>query len=250
MHMLTQDRQSKILSILNKQGSVTVSRLTEILSASESTVRRDLTALASEGKLKKLHGGAAAINQEFVRFEDNIEEKLTKHIDEKLKIAEYAASQIQDDDFVFIDAGTTTLLMAANLKNSKATFVTNGIEHAKQLAKKGCKTIVLGGQLKQSTEAIIGLVAATNLQKYSFTKAFIGTNGISEKQGFTTPDTEEAVLKAVAIEHSFVSYVLADSSKFDRVSAVTFASIDAACIVTDKCDDEKIKKRTVIKEVF
>ena len=92
-------------------------------------------------------------------------------------------------------------------------------------------------------------MAATNLQKYSFTKAFIGTNGISEKQGFTTPDTEEAMLKAVAIERSFISYILADSSKFDKVSAVTFASIDSACIVTDKCNNNKIAKRTVVKEV-
>lgn len=247
--MLTQDRQSKILSILNEQGSVTVSRLTEILSASESTIRRDLTSLASEGKLNKVHGGATALNQEFVRFEDNIEDKLTKHTDEKIRIAEYAARQIQDDDFVFIDAGTSILLMTSYLKNSKATFVTNGVDHAKQLAKNGCNTIVLGGLLKQSTEAIIGLVAATNLQKYSFTKAFIGTNGISEKQGFTTPDTEEAMLKAVAIERSFITYILADSSKFDKVSAVTFASIDSACIVTDKCYNNNIAKRTVVKEV-
>lgn len=243
--MLTQDRQSKILSILNEQGSVTVSRLTEILSASESTIRRDLTSLASEGKLNKVHGGATALNQEFVRFED----KLTKHTDEKIRIAEYAARQIQDDDFVFIDVETSTLLMTSYLKNSKATFVTNGVDHAKQLAKNGCNTIVLGGLLKQSTEAIIGLVAATNLQKYSFTKAFIGTNGISEKQGFTTPDTEEAMLKAAAIERSFITYILADSSKFDKVSAVTFASIDSACIVTDKCYNNNIAKRTVVKEV-
>lgn len=248
--MLTQDRQSRILSILNEQGSVTVSRLTEVLSTSESTIRRDLTFLANEGKLNKVHGGATALNQEFVRLEDNIEEKLTKHTDEKKEIARYAASQIKDDDFIFVDAGTSTLLMTSFLKNSKATFVTNGIDHAKQLAKNGCKTIVLGGQLKQSTEAIIGLVAATNLQKYSFTKAFIGTNGISEKQGYTTPDTEEAMLKAVAIERSFVSYVLADSSKFDKVSAVTFGSLDTACIITDKCSNEKIKKRTVLKEVL
>lgn len=247
--MLTQDRQAKILSFLNEHGSVTVLKLTEILSASESTVRRDLSILANEGKLNKVHGGATALNQDFIKLEDNIEEKLTKNTDEKIKIAEYAASQVQDDDFVFIDAGTTTLLMTDYLKNSKATFVTNGVDHAKKLAKSGCKTIVLGGQLKQSTEAIIGLVAAMNLQKYSFTKAFIGTNGISEKQGFTTPDTEEATLKAIAIERSFVSYVLADSSKFDKVSAVTFASVDKACIVTDKCMNEKILKRTVVKEV-
>ena len=247
--MLTQDRQAKILSILKEQGSVTVTRLTEVLDTSESTIRRDLTALANLGRLNKVHGGATALNQEFIKLEDNVEEKLTKNTQEKLAIAKYAAGQIQDDDFVFLDAGTTTLLMTSFLKNSKATFVTNGIEHCRQLAKNGCKTLVLGGQLKQSTEAIIGLVAAANLQKYSFTKAFIGANGVSEKQGYTTPDTEEAMLKAVAIERSFVSYVLADSSKFERVSAVTFGSLDCACIITDKCESEKIKKRTIVKEV-
>ena len=116
--MLTQDRQAKILSILNEQGSVTVSRLTEILSASESTVRRDLAMLASEGKLNKVHGGATALNQEFIKFEDNIEEKLTKHTNEKVKIAEYAASQIQDDDFVFVDESAFKYLWRVNLNET------------------------------------------------------------------------------------------------------------------------------------
>ena len=237
--MLSQDRQALILDIIKEQGSITVTRLTEILETSESTVRRDLSFLANKGKINKVHGGATAISQEFIKLEDNIEEKLTKNTDEKSKIAQYAASQVQDDDFVFIDAGTTTLLMTTFIKNSKATFVTNGIDHAKQLAKNGCNVIVLGGKLKQSTEA-----------NYSFTKAFIGANGISEKQGYTTPDTEEAMLKAVTIEKSFVTYVLADYSKFDKVSAVSFGSIDCACIVTDKCPNAKLKKLTVIKEVL
>lgn len=189
------------------------------------------------------------LNQEFIRFEDNINDKLTKQINEKSLIAQYAASQIQDNDFVFIDAGTTTLLMTKYLKGSKATFVTNGIEHARELSANGCKTLVLGGILKQSTEAIIGLVAASNLQKYSFTKSFIGANGVSEKQGFTTLDIEEATLKSVAIEKSFVSYILADSTKFNKVSAVSIGSIDSACIITDKCPNETIKKLTIVKEV-
>jgi DeoR family fructose operon transcriptional repressor len=58
------------------------------------------------------------------------------------------------------------------------------------------------------------------------------------------------MLKAVAMERSFVSYVLADHSKFDRVSAVTFGSLDCACIITDKCDSEKIQKHTIVKEVM
>ena len=105
--MLSQERQSLILDIIKEQGSVTVTRLTEILQSSESTVRRDLSYLASKGKINKVHGGATALGQEFIKLEDNIEEKLTKNTDEKTKIAQYAASQIQDDDFVFIDAGSS-----------------------------------------------------------------------------------------------------------------------------------------------
>jgi DeoR family fructose operon transcriptional repressor len=247
--MLTQERRKQILEVLSQRGSATVAQLSDIFDSSESTIRRDLVALSKLGKLNKVHGGATVLSQEFLNNEDNIEVKSLKKVDEKCLIAEYAASQINDDDFVFIDAGSTTYLLTTYIENSKATFVTNGIAHAKELAQKGCRVFVLGGELKHSTEAIVGLVAAANLQKYNFSKAFIGTNGIAEKQGFTTPDTEEATLKAIAIERSFVSYVLADSSKFGKVSAVTFAPIDASCIVCDKCPDDAIRNKSVIKEV-
>lgn len=248
--MLTQERRTKILDLLEEKGSVTVTQLSECFDASESTIRRDLVALSQLGRLKKVHGGAMITSQEFLRNEEVMEEKSLKFVDEKTQIAMYAAQQINDDDFVFIDAGSTTYLMTKHIKDTKATFVTNGIAHAKELSKNGCKVFVLGGELKETTEAIIGLVAASNLQKYNFSKAFIGVNGITEKQGFTTPDTEEAMLKAVAIERSFVPYVLADSSKFGKVSAVSFGGLDCACVICDKCSDESVKKKCVVKEVI
>ena len=72
---------------------------------------------------------------------------------------------------------------------------------------------------------------------------------VTLKQGITTTDTSEAIIKAVAIEHSFSSFVLADSSKFGKVSAVTAAPVDSACIICDKCPDESIKSKTIVKEV-
>lgn len=247
--MLTQERRQKILEYLKEYASASVTKLGEMFDTSESTIRRDLAALAQAGKINKVHGGATVLGQEYLHIEDNIEIKSMRNITEKERIAEYAAAQISDEDFVYIDAGTTTYLMTTHLTNCKATFVTNGIAHAKQLAQNGCKVMVLGGTLKQTTEAIIGLVATTNLQKYNFSKAFIGTNGVALKQGFTTPDTDEAMLKAVAIERSFVSYVLCDHSKFGKVSAISFANLANACIVCDKCDDAQIKENSVVKEV-
>lgn len=247
--MLTQDRRQQILNFVLENGSAGVQELSEKFETSESTIRRDLVALAKLGKINKVHGGATVLPQEFIKNEDNVEQKFLKNMDEKLLIAQYAASQVNDDDFVFIDAGTSTYLMLDFLKNSKAAFVTNGISHGKRLAQNGCKAFIIGGEIKDKTDAIIGLVAATNLQKYNFSKAFIGTNGVSEKQGFTTPDTDEAMLKAVAIERSFVSYALVDHTKFGKVSAVTFAPIDSACILCDRCDDDNIKYRSVVKEL-
>ena len=79
---------------------------------------------------------------------------------------------------------------------------------------KGFKACILGGMLKTGTEAIVGSGAVQALRHYNFTKAFIGINGITVSQGCTTPDVEEAELKATALRQAYIKYVLADSSKF------------------------------------
>lgn len=87
---------------------------------------------------------------------------------------------VTNDDFVFIDAGTTTAAMIDFIyDNVRATFVTNGIVHAKKLIQKGLKAYIIGGQIKLTTEAVVGTEAINNLRKYNFTKTFIGTNGVS-----------------------------------------------------------------------
>ena len=165
--MLTQERRQRILDLVLHKGSASVTELSREFDTSESTIRRDLVALSNLGKLNKVHGGATVLSQEFVNNEDNNEEKFLKNIDEKTLIAKYCAEQINDDDFVFLDAGTTTYLMIDYLKGSKATFVTNGISHCKKLAQVGCKAFIVGGEVKATTDAIIGLAAAKNLQKYT-----------------------------------------------------------------------------------
>ena len=248
--MLNSERHDVILKIVNEKGAVSVAELTEALGVSESTIRRDLLELSRSGSLKKVHGGATLTKKQFVSSEDTVSDKQDKNIDEKRLIAKYAAEQISDSDFVYIDAGTTTLCMIDYLpENLKASFVTNGISHAKMLSKRNFRVVILGGQLKSTTEAVIGFVAAKNLQSYNFTKAFLGANGITETQGFSTPDSEEAFVKAAAIDRSFASYVLADSSKFGKVSSVSFATVDRACIITDKKPDGNFEKLTVIKVI-
>ena len=217
--MLAEERFAKILDLLAEKRSATVLELCEALNASESTVRRDLTELDRLGKLNKVHGGATLPDTQFLADELTMDAKQALAIAEKRDIARAAAMLIRPQDFIYIDAGTTTLALVQALSGSalEAHYVTNGIAHARLLAQKGCRVFVPGGMLRPNTEAIVGAAAVTSLQTYNFTKAFLGANGVDLQAGFTTPDPEEAAVKATAVRHARESWFLVDSTKFARV---------------------------------
>ena len=247
--MLTEERHSMIIKAVNERASVTIAELAEMLDVSASTVKRDLIILANEGKIIKVRGGAMSRNESFTSVEKNVEEKASICTEEKMTIAKYAAELIENGDFVFLDAGTTTEKMIDYLNVKDVTFVTNGFIHAKKLARKGYKVFITGGEIKASTEAIVGAECVLTLKNYNFTKCFMGTNGILLTAGFTTPDVNEARVKSAAIESSREVYVLADHSKFDEVSSATFAGLGKAVIITDRIPNRKYNNAADITEV-
>ena len=112
--------------------------------------------------------------------------------------------------------------------------------------KKGYEVLLIGGKLKGVTEAIVGAEALESLNRYNFTKGFFGTNGVSQVEGLTTPDAGEALIKQVALEQCRKSYVLCDSSKFDKVSSVTFGSMEDSVILTEKCPERYKNCRNIV----
>ena len=131
--MLTEKRYEVVLNLLNEKNSVTVTEIKELLGISESTIRRDLAALDKAGKLIKIFGGAVAVDGGFTTVEPSVAQKAEINKDEKTAIARYAASLIERDDFVYLDAGTTTGQMIDFIKEKSATFVTNAISQKKFL---------------------------------------------------------------------------------------------------------------------
>lgn len=248
--MLTEERQARIVKIIDALGSVTVQHLMEELDASESTIRRDLNALDGNGLLVKVHGGAVAKNGVFSTRDDDVILRKERNRKEKIKIAKYAASLITSKDFVYLDAGTTTELMIEYLCEPGAVFVTNSFSHAKKLAQLGYTTYILGGELKSSTEAVVGDEAIESLRKYNFTKGFFGTNGVSMKRGFSTPEVKEAMVKRTAIANTKEVYVLCDESKFSQISCVSFADFKDATIITTKAPSENYRQYSNIVEVM
>ena len=232
--MLTETRQEEILRMLESSGSVTVQELTEHFGASESTIRRDLNALHRKGALVKVFGGAVQAETTLNTKDEKVSMRESLHSEEKKRIAQYAASLIQADDFVYLDAGTTTGYMIPFLTEKSAVFVTNAVSHALKLSDNGFRVILIGGELKAATEAIVGNEAYAYMQKYNFTKGFFGANGVGEASGFTTPDINEALIKECAMKHSRQKYVLCDSSKFHQTSPVSFGAFDSAQIITDR----------------
>ena len=248
--MLAEERFALILEQLNEKRTVTVQQLCEALHTSESTIRRDLTELDRQGRLTKVHGGATLPDSRFLADEPTMEAKETLAVAEKRSIAATAAALITAEDFVFIDAGTTTLELVRALTGAalKATYVTNGVAHARLLAQKGCRVYLPGGLLRPQTEAIVGAPAVSSIQQYNFTKAFMGANGVALEAGFTTPDPEEAAVKAAAVRRARESWFLVDDAKFSKIYPAVITDLHSGAILTNRCPNPKYRQFTLIKE--
>ena len=161
--------------------------------------------------------------------------KETLAVVQKKCIAKAAAALITAEDFVFLDAGSTTLALVRELNGPAldARYVTNGVAHARLLAQKGCKVFLVGGLLRPETEAIIGAAALHSLQ---------------QDAGFTTPDPEEAAVKATVVRRAREAWFLVDDSKFARIYPAVIAELSGGAILTNHCPNPKYRQFTLVKE--
>ncbi|MFC0273260.1 DeoR/GlpR family DNA-binding transcription regulator [Metabacillus herbersteinensis] len=248
--MLISERHRLILDFVKEKENVKVQELVELTKSSESTLRRDLDQLEKQNYIKRVHGGASLLQRK--REEPSMIEKSTQNLKEKTMLAKYAAQLVEDGDCVYLDAGTTTYQMIQFLDQKNVVVVTNGIDHLAALQERDLNTYIIGGYVKKVTRAMIGINAYESIQNYRFDKCFIGTNAIHHELGFTTPDPEEAQMKAKAIYLSREPFVLADHRKFGEVSFSKFADLNQAKIITNEENSiilEKYKENTEIYSV-
>lgn len=248
--MLTPERHQMILNVLKEKSVVRIQELVDLTGASDSTLRRDLSELEEKHLLIRVHGGASAVHQKLE--EPTVHEKSVKQEKEKNSIAKYAAQLIKDRDTVFIDAGTTTSRMVQYLPQS-IVVVTNSIQIVLDLLKRNIKTILLGGELKTGTLALVGPEAIKSISQYRFDKCFLGMNSIHLRHGLTTPDPDEAYIKQLALQFSDERFVLCDSNKFSQVSFAKVADLDQVKIITDngldQQDIDSYQKQTKVEVV-
>lgn len=247
--MLNQERKEMIITEVDTKGFVKMQDLAMVLNASESTIRRDLTELEAEGLVNRVHGGARQVQK--IEKEPTMAEKTFINIQSKAKIASFASGLIEDGENIYLDAGTTTFEMIPLLSEKKISVVTNSVLHANRLIDVGVSVVVIGGTIKPSTKATVGLVALQQLSRLKVDKAFMGMNGVDVEFGYTTPEVEEAAMKQAAMELATESFVLVDSSKIGVCCFAKVEALNRATIITDECPIEirsEVKKQTNVLE--
>lgn len=228
IYLLKHERWSKIIKIVEEKDFILTKDLAKELNSSEATVRRDINELSDLGKVIKVFGGISKINNEDFIFEDkDLRKRYDEYPMDKMEIGKIAAGIIEDHDMVYLDAGTTVEALVQFIDGNKgATFVTDSLSVAQKLARLEIPVHILPGKVKGMTDSVFGGTTIKELKKYNFNKGFFGTNGITIKQGFTTPDIEEAEVKEVAMSRCKDVFILADISKFHKISGVTFGELN------------------------
>lgn len=230
--MIVAERKKQILKIIQKNQFISLQELKKVTKTSLSTVRRDLDILAADGLVRRVHGGVEWI--ESSRDSLPVSERLSLYQATKQKIAQRAAQQLQGGEIIFLDAGTTTGELIPYLADKKpaVTVVTNSVHHAAQLSDLMIPVMIIGGQVKQTTDAVIGAAAVNQINHMVFNVSFVGADGLSVEFGLTTPDLEEAAIKKAVVERSQVSYVLADNSKIGTAAFAKAVDLERVVLVT------------------
>ncbi len=234
--MLKEERQSRILELLQINGKVVATELSQALSVSEDTIRRDLRDLSEQGRIHRVHGGGLPHSPAAVSYQD----RLSQSGPSKRTIASAAVKHIQTGQVVFLDGGTTNLQVAQLLSpNLRATFITNSPTIATTLSDyPEIEVILIGGRLDKEQQVVIGAVAENLLRTFHFDVCFLGVCSIHPIAGITVPDLEEASFKRSLILQSDHIVALASSEKLDTSSPFFVCPlIDLDILITNRPAD-------------
>ncbi|MFS0869533.1 DeoR/GlpR family DNA-binding transcription regulator [Paenibacillus xylanilyticus] len=212
--MLAAERYDRIVEMVNENGSMRVSELSDRCRVTEETIRRDLDRLEQAGRLKRSHGGAVSIKDDQPEVPYRVRE--TTHAEEKKRIAQAALSMIRPGDRILLDASTTAGYMAANMPDIPLTVLTNSIQVATELSSKDkIEVISTGGQLAQRSLSFVGPLAERSLETYHVDKLFLSCKGVHLEGGGISESNElQARLKQKMVGISDQVILLADASKF------------------------------------
>ncbi|MHB8892370.1 MAG: DeoR/GlpR family DNA-binding transcription regulator [Candidatus Limnocylindrales bacterium] len=232
-------RRERLGAIVETRRAVRLEELSVALGVSPATVRRDLNELAAGGRLRRVHGGAVAADGRL--DEPHFDVKAAAAAAQKARIAARAVQLLAPDDTVYLDSGSTVLAAARLLHGwERLTVVTNSLPVANELLGHGPRLILVGGELRARSQAMVGPLTRRLLEDIHVDRALMGTFAFSLEAGLTTTDPGEAYTKELVLGRAREVILLADSGKLGTRSLVHAGRLDAVdVLVTDDDIDDR-----------
>lgn len=228
------NRRAEIERFVNERGTASMQDLVKYFNVSLNTIRMDIKYLVEKNVIKKVYGGVAAVNEIAI---SKFDERNTRMLIEKQAIAKAAATYIHNGDVIFIDSGTTAMHLGEYIDDEVAiTVITHNFSFiASVINKENVNVIVLPGVLERKTRSFFDVNTSEFLERYNISKAFLAVTGITEIGNLCNSSSIECDLKKTALHNAEQVYLLADSSKFEKTSLMTFGNLrDVDLLLTDE----------------
>ncbi|MDR3518779.1 MAG: DeoR/GlpR family DNA-binding transcription regulator [Azospirillaceae bacterium] len=235
-------RHQIILAALGERGQASVSELVERLGVSGVTVREDLRILEADHQLVRSRGGALARDDNHP--EQPLETTRKANVAAKRAIGAAAAALVSKGQKIIVDVGSTTTALAEALPPSATdvTVITNAINIALLLERKGgCTIVVTGGTLRPLQHSLVAPLGTLLLERLNADVAFLGCNGVNARQGFTNSNLAEAEIKQAMIASAGRIVFLADHTKLGAAAAAFVARLGQVdLLITDDGADPRM----------
>ena len=228
----TRARRRALMAMLEEPGGLTNRHLAGTFGVSESTIRRDLRALAADRQVLRVYGGALGLSRPEVRWH----EKEHAQARAKRSIAQAAARLVANGEVVLLDAGTSTAALAAALAgNETLTLAVIGLSALVAAADGKAELLVIGGRLRRPNAGVTGTFSEMMLDIVQPTTSFIGCDSLDPDRGLNCPDFDQATLKTRNMARTPANWVLADHTKFGRPASFAYWAVLAPTtgIITD-----------------
>ncbi len=225
------ERQLRIISLLQSQEKVSVSELTEEFGVSLVTVRQDLKKLEDQGVLKRTHGGAVAVDNGY-----DTSTRMWNNYEKKQRIVQHAANMVSDGETVIIETGSTCSLLARELATKRGiTIITNSVFLCNFVRMcSSLDVVLLGGSFQHDAEANVGPLTKLGLGQFSVDKCFIGADAISEEKGVSTINLFRAEVVRCMAQSANKMIVLTTSDKIGGSAVASVFSLDNVdTVITD-----------------
>ncbi|WP_139981277.1 DeoR/GlpR family DNA-binding transcription regulator [Nocardioides litoris] len=234
--MYAPERLQSMARLVSDRRRVSVTDLAREYDVTTETVRRDLSRLESMGLVRRVHGGAVPADV-LGRVEVGLVDRDRTRAEAKERVAAAALALLPPaGSTVLLDAGTTTSRLVAALPTDLRLVVfTHAVPVAARLATLPLVELhLLPGRVRSATQAAVGHDTVDAVQRLRADVAFVGTNALTTRHGFSTPDPDEAAVKRALVRATGRTVVLADSTKIGQEATVRFAALDEVdCLVTD-----------------